>query len=235
MKTSKHDNSSYVATAPLLCAFAGKTPFYLNLISPFPLENFQNHSPIESLGTHSSCFIRKKKNKRIHTSDAYLSARHWRSCCSSSSSQPVPIHWNRTKFDYYHHSRSLMLNNIWTKCTCTGTRRDQLGVIGGKNSKHTPRRKLVRDRELHFHFPVVCLDKNYENSRMLHCTERTALYTIARARHDRRRTPPDTQQNLKNENWSKHVEGINFPPLFSAFQIHFGTIQNRSGSHGSDV
>lgn len=85
-----------------------------------------------------------------------------------------------------------------------------------------------RDPELNFHFPVfvVCLDKNYNNSRLYVALDwsaalvpsgrGTASTSTPTATNTRcRREMMDVQtQNLKNENWSKHVEGINFPPLF---------------------
>lgn len=64
---------------------------------------------------------------------------------------------------------------------------------------------------------------------MLHCTAAAAPAlrpNIIAINDNTKQTPVDDAtemnvqqtQNLKNENWSKHVEGINFPPLFVHFQ-----------------
>lgn len=136
------------------------------------------------------------------------------------------IHWNRSKFDYYHR---VPFTTQYTNTSCSLWEEVQRVVTC------VEQRLLLenegnwdRDPELNFHFPVfvVCLDKNYNNSRLYVALDWSAALVpsgrgtaststpIATNTRCRREMMDVQTQNLKNENWSKHVEGINFPPLF---------------------
>lgn len=214
-KTLQLDNGSYVATAPLFPRKQWENFLFISIKFHHPLENVLIHSddrrpwhiwvslPYPKEFTH---LVLLQGEKHHHTYTAIRVASfhsHTSDWCDAAAVHEFKftgIGPNLIITIEFHDAPHTSERAVSAHTSWTGVDGD---VCGKKSNdrRHMCRcwRKLARDRELNFHFPVffwtVCLDKNYKNSRLyvaLHC----CCCTSATSKHHRHQ-----RQHQTNTRW----------------------------------